>query len=77
MREDQRGAPRAATFGSHGVDGVGDEVVQDLADVIFKTDDGRGGGVVGFDADAGVGESSLVEGEDGIDEVLGGVCARS
>ncbi len=62
----------AAAVRAHGVDGVGDEVVEDLADVVFEADDGGGSGVGGFDADAGVGEASLIEGEDGVDEIVGG-----
>ena len=63
---------RAAAAGWHGVDGVAYEVVEDLADVVFEADDGGGGGVGGFDADAGVGEPPLVEGEDGVDKILRG-----
>ena len=39
----------AASARTHGVDGVGDEVVEDLADVVFEAEDGAGGGVAGFD----------------------------
>ena len=62
----------AASALAHGVDGVGDEVVEDLADVVFEAEDGCGAGVDGFDGDAGVVEASLVEVEDGGDEAFGG-----
>ena len=65
------GANDEAAALTHGVDGVGDEVVEDLTDVVFEAEDGGGGGVAGFDVDAGVGESSLVEVEDGVDEIGG------
>ena len=71
------GANEEASALAHGVDGVGDEVVEDLANVVFKAEDGSVGGVGGLDLDAGVGEAALVEVEDGVDEFggadLGGV----
>ena len=58
-----------ATALAHGVDGVGDEVVEDLTNVVFKAEDGGVGGVGGLDVDAGVGEAAVVEVEDGVDEI--------
>ena len=63
------GADDEAAALAHGVDGVGDEVVEDLADVAFEAEDGGVGGVAGLDADVGVAEASLVEVEDGVDEI--------
>ena len=54
---------------THGVDGVGDEVVEDLADVVFETVESAVGLVGGFDGDAGVGEAALVEVDDGVDQL--------
>ena len=62
----------AASALTHGVDGVGDEVVEDLADVVFEAVDGAVGLVAGLDGDAGVAKAALVEIEDGVDQ-LGGV----
>ena len=53
---------------AHGIDGVGDEIVEDLADIVFKTQNSSGGGVDGLDLNAGVSEASLIEVEDGVDE---------
>ena len=58
----------AATL-THGVDGVGDKVVEDLANVVFKSENGCGGGVAGFDVDARVGQAAVVEVEDSVDEI--------
>ena len=66
------GADDQAAAVAHGVDGVGDEVVEDLADVVFEAEDGSLCGVVCLDTDAGVAEAALVEIEDGIDELVGG-----
>ena len=63
------GANDEAAALAHGVDGVGDEVVEDLADVVFEAEDARLGGVAGLDLDVGVGETALIEIEDGVDEV--------
>ena len=38
----------AASALAHGVDGVCDEVVEDLADVVFEAEDRCGAGVAGF-----------------------------
>ena len=62
----------AASALTHGVDGVGDEVVEDLADVVFEAQDGAGGLVGSFDVDAGVAKATLIEIEDGGDQLLRG-----
>src|SRR6266436_6635575 len=62
------GADEDAAALAHGIDGVGDEIVEDLADIVFKTQNGRRGGIGGLDLDAGVGETALVEVDDGVDE---------
>src|ERR1700733_329128 len=63
------GADEEAATVAHGVDGVGDKVVEDLADVVFEAGDFGRGGVGGFDLDAGVGEAALIEVEHGVDEI--------
>src|SRR5271156_404238 len=63
------GANDETTAGAHGVDGVGDEVVEDLADVVFEAEDCGVGGVAGVDLDVRVGEAALIEVEDGVYEV--------
>ena len=65
------GADDEAASLAHGVDGVGDDVVEDLADVVFEAEDGAGGLVGGFDVDAGVAKTAMVEVEDGVDELVG------
>ena len=62
------GADDEAASLTHGVDGIGDEVVEDLADVVFEAEDRGGGSVGGLDIDAGVGEAALIEVEDGVDQ---------
>ena len=54
---------------AHRVDGVGDKVIEHLADVVFKTQNARGGSVAGLDCDAGVGQAALIELEHWIDQV--------
>ena len=56
----------SASARTHGVDGVGDEVVENLSDVVFEAQDGAGGLVASFDANTGVDEAALVEIEDGV-----------
>lgn len=63
---------KATTSLTHGIDGVGDEVVENLADVVFEAEDSGGGGVAGLNADAGVSQAALVEIQDGINEIGGG-----
>src|SRR5260370_23536999 len=62
------GADEDAAALAHGIDGVGDEIVEDLADIVFKTQNGRRGGIGGLDLDAGVGETALVEVDYGVGE---------
>ena len=64
VRADEQTAAHA-----HGVDGVGDEVVEHLAYIIFKAEDVRVGGVAGLDLDAGVGQPARVEPHDGAHQV--------
>src|SRR5258708_9813776 len=61
------GADEEAASLAHGIDGVGDEVVEDLTDVVFEAQNRGWGGVGGLNFDAGVGEAALVEVEDGVD----------
>jgi len=65
------GADEKAASLSHSVDGVGDEVVEDLANIVFEAEDGGAGGVCGVDVDAGVGEAAVVEVEDCTDKIGG------
>jgi hypothetical protein len=58
-----------ATTLSHRIDRVGDEVVEHLADVVFKAENGGTCGVTSLDVNAGVGETAVVEVEHGIDEI--------
>src|SRR4030081_753523 len=51
---------------AHRINCVGNEIVEDLADIVFKTQNRSGGGVGDLHLDAGVGEASLVEVEDGV-----------
>ena len=60
---------KEATTLAHGVEGVGDQVIEDLTNVVFKAEDGGVGGVGGVDVDAGVGEAAVIEVEDGVDEI--------
>ena len=58
-----------ATTLAHRIDGVRDEVVEHLADVVFKAEDSRTCRVTGLDVNAGVGEAAMIKIEHSIDEV--------
>ena len=57
---------------AHGVNGVGDEVVEDLADVIFKAEDARCRAIACLHADAGVAETAGVKADDRPEEIFCG-----
>ncbi len=57
---------------SHGIDRVGDEVVQDLPDIVFKAVDGLIGAKAGIHVDAGVEQAALIQVEYGFDKILRG-----
>src|SRR5207249_4018183 len=62
---------QAASALAHGVDGVGDEVVEDLANVVLEAEH-RSGAVEGcIDGDSGVGQAALVKIEDVSNEIAG------
>jgi len=65
-------AKEEAASGGHGIDGVGDEVVEDLTDVAFEAGDLAVGALAFFDGDGGVAEAAFVEAEDGGEEVGAG-----
>ena len=56
-------AKKDAATGGHRVDGIGDEVVEDLADVAFKTGYGAIGLLSVLDLDGGVAKAAFVEAE--------------
>ena len=65
------GADDEAASVAHGVDGVGDEVIEDLADIVFEAEDLVRRCGSGFDLDTRVDEAALVEIEDGADQIGG------
>ena len=69
-------AQKETASGRHGVDGVRDEVVEDLAYVAFEAGDATLVALAFFYADGGVAETAFVEAEDGGVEVFAGDLAR-
>src|ERR1700722_2818678 len=65
MGADDETAPAAA----HGVDGICDQVVEDLSDVVFEAKYRSARLVGGLYLDVRVGEPAVIEIEDGIDEI--------
>ena len=65
------GTNQEAASLAHRIDGIRDEIVEDLADIVFKAQNSSGGGIGGLDLDAGVGQTALVKVENGIDEFRG------
>ena len=63
-------AHQEAATGGHCIDGVGDEIVEDLADVAFEAGDWVGGAFAPVDGDGGVAETAFVEAEDGGEEFV-------
>lgn len=64
------GAKSDAAAGSHGIDGVCDEIAEDLANFALEAVKGGRSDISAVDGDAGVGEPALVEGGDGVEELM-------
>jgi hypothetical protein len=62
----------AAAVGAHRVDGVAEEVADDLADFSFVAEDGAARVVAYLDGDVGVDEAALVDAEDLAEELVAG-----
>ncbi len=68
----RRAHEEAASGGMHGVDGVADEVAQDLPDLSFEAQDGADCAVALLYLNLRVDEASLVDGECAVDQVVAG-----
>ena len=66
VRAQQQPAARA-----HGVDGIRDQVVEHLANVVLEAEHPGPGAVVDLDPDVRVGEASRVEPDDCVDQIAG------
>ena len=69
LNETTRKALEAAATRAHGVDRVGNEIVKHLANVVFEAEDGRAGDISRVDLNMRVGKTTLIEIQDGIDEI--------
>ena len=69
------GAQEESSALAHGVDGVGYEVAEDLADLALEAVEWGWSDGASMDGDVAVGEASLIEGDDGVEELgCGGGC---
>lgn len=65
-------AQKKAASGRHSVDGIRDEVIEDLVNLAGEALNRRGICQMFLDGDAGRGEACAVETEDGLEELFGG-----
>jgi len=63
------GADKEAASLAHGVDRVGDEVIENLANVVLKAEDSAGRRIGRLNLDVGVSEPALIEVKNSVNEV--------
>ncbi len=63
-------------FGAHGVNGIADQVAEDLQHFALEASDGLGGAIAPFDPDPGIQQASLVKRNGGINQFGPGDLAR-